>query len=457
MIIPQQQQIALNVNFVLIVDKLRDIYLIVLVMYFQLIIHYSLKLRNYFGSLVCYITIYIYLILICIEHNGIRILKYGIVYNDGGTLNRKYKVKNILTANSNVYSSKLQPIVNIIYQYKGQGTPYATHIIMKSPRSRFDSPLKYALVFINDDIVPDLKLTSKYDRFVDSQEWDEFKKLGVQYSGPNTCIIPLELNDNYYIEIPLLRPTKANYLHIKLLGAAKQNFDVEYIGVVGITSYNTLSPLELPDLDPKIVTDVGNYLGVKKRVKRFEFSSDFDKNGLLYWIGSNSNSTTTTSESERLQWVNPVLTGQIAVSTSHPMYSGNMKLEDIVSREGGNSCYWGGSCPQYFTVDLKQRRLRCNYFTLRHGYQAANSYIQNWSFSCSNDLVHWTTLYEGGETPFNKAFDPKSWPVLDGKEFCRYFRVLQKGNYSMGRGITGGGSAYLCISGFEIYGDLLLD
>src|SRR3954465_7249480 len=130
------------------------------------------------------------------------------------------------------------------------------------------------------------------------------------------------------------------------------------------------------------------------------------------------------------------------------MYSVGMKLEDIISREGGTSCYWGSSCPQYFILDLKHRRFRCNYFTLRHGYQAANSYIQNWEFAGSHDTENWTVLYEGGETPFNRAFDTKSWPVPDGKDYFRYFRILQKGNYSMGKGTSGGGSAYLCIAGF---------
>jgi hypothetical protein len=212
----------------------------------------------------------------------------------------------------------------------------------------------------------------------------------------------------------------------ELLTALKKNFDVEYIGFVGIASQSE----SIPDsLNPKALADVGNYLGVKKRIKKFEYVSDFDKNGLLYWIG--------TSEGEK-PWTNPFSVGQIVITTSHPMYSGGMRIEDIVSREGGNSCYWGSTCPQYFILDLKHRRLRPNYFTLRHGYQAANSYIQNWTFACSNDQVNWLTLYDGGETPFNRAFDTKSWPVPDGKDFFRYFRVLQKGNYSMGRGTSGG-------------------
>jgi hypothetical protein len=271
---------------------------------------------------------------------------------------------------------------------------------------------------------------------------------------------------------------------LELLNATKQSFDVEYVGLVGAaillpstTSTNTHSmpmsssltenrcPVEYEEEQellsslsstclaaPSQIVDVGNHLGVKKRVKRFEYSGvDFDTNGLLYWIG--------TSEGEKTVWVNPVTTGAVSLTTSHPMYSVSMKIEDIIGREGGSSCYWGNSCPQYFMLDLKHRRIRCNYFTLRHGYQAANSFIQNWSFSGSNDGINWTPLYESliNDTPFTKPFETKSWPVPDPKDYFRFFRVLQTGNYSMGRGTTGGGSAYLCIAGFEVYGELLRD
>lgn len=238
----------------------------------------------------------------------------------------------------------------------------------------------------------------------------------------------------------------ASWLVSELLTALKQNFDVEYIGFVGTSVFQ--DDLVKPDfgLNP-LIEDVGNHLGVRKRVKRLDYDYDFG-NGLLQWIGTNGGEK---------PWENPAATGQVGLVTSHAMYSMQMRTEDIISRVGGISCYWGGSCPQYFILDLKHRRLRCNYFTLRHGYQAANSYIQNWNFAGSNDCTNWTILYEGGETPFSKAFDTKSWPIPDGKDYFRYFRVLQKGNYSMGKGTTSGGSAYLCISGFELYGELLRD
>lgn len=169
----------------------------------------------------------------------------------------------------------------------------------------------------------------------------------------------------------------------------------------------------------------------------------------MYWIG--------TDEGKKSTWTNPALTERVTIITSHSMYSQGMRKADIIDREGHTSCYWGNSCPQFFILDLGRCHLRCNYFTLRHGYQAPNSFMQNWTLCGSHDCLNWVPLYEGQETPFYVAFDTKSWPLADGKDYFRYFRILQKGNYSMGSGTFMGGSPYLCIAGFELYGELILD
>jgi len=199
----------------------------------------------------------------------------------------------------------------------------------------------------------------------------------------------------------------------------------------------------------KIDDDMKKGSSLKKMIsKRFEYQSDFDENGLLYYIGTNGG---------KEEWKNPVATGKVKIEISHDkMYSQEMRKEDIIARTVTQSTYWGGSCPQWFQIDLgPEYRLLCDAYTLRHGYQHSNSYIQNWVFQGSNDAENWVTLHEGGETPFTKGFDVKTFHVKDGKEHFRYFRVLQKGNYSMGIGKPGG-SPYICIAGFELYGELYI-
>jgi hypothetical protein len=181
--------------------------------------------------------------------------------------------------------------------------------------------------------------------------------------------------------------------------------------------------------------------------RRFVYSSDFDEQGLIYWIGTNGGKDA---------WKNPAEDGRLSLELSHEkMFSAEMKKHDVLARKPSHSLYWGGSVPQWFMVDLGPNyRLMADNYTLRHGYQHSNSYLQNWCMQGSNDAETWVTLHEGGETPFNKGFDTRTFSIKDGKEHFRYFRVLQKGTYCMGPGKSGG-SAFICIAGFELYGELL--
>lgn len=180
--------------------------------------------------------------------------------------------------------------------------------------------------------------------------------------------------------------------------------------------------------------------------RRFAYVSDFDENGVLYWIGTNNG-----KEPHR----NPSESGRVTLTISHEkMHSESMSMHSIISRKPTNALYWGGTAPIWFCVDLgSDRHLMVDAYTLRHGYQHANSFLQNWCFQGSHDGEDWATLHEGGDPPFFKGFDSRTFKISDGIEHFRYFRVLQKGNYSMGAGKQGG-NPFMCLAGFELYGDL---
>lgn len=216
-----------------------------------------------------------------------------------------------------------------------------------------------------------------------------------------------------------------------------------------------LGSINLPDvfakkLVLKLRSTGPTSLSVKQKRKmfsrKFTYNSDFDENGVLYWLGTNEGKD---------EYSNPVDIGKLEIELSHPkLFSPEMKKSDVIDRKANQSTYWGGSTPQWFKIDLgSEHRLLAEHYTLRHGYQHANSFIQNWCLQGSNDEEDWVTLHEGDNTPFTCGFDTKSFAVKDGVEHFRYFRVMQRGNYSMGQGKTGG-SAYICIAGFEIYGEL---
>eukprot|EP01122_Echinamoeba_exundans_P001349 TRINITY_DN11423_c0_g1_i1.p1 TRINITY_DN11423_c0_g1~~TRINITY_DN11423_c0_g1_i1.p1 ORF type:complete len:3880 (+),score=662.12 TRINITY_DN11423_c0_g1_i1:92-11731(+) len=189
----------------------------------------------------------------------------------------------------------------------------------------------------------------------------------------------------------------------------------------------------------------------------FKYSSDFDTNGVLYWLGTNAG---------RKIYENPALepNGAIKLEISAPRMSRAFKMprENIVAHSYTSSqpIYWGGVAPVWFSVDLgAERKLRPSAYSLRHGYHSGNSYLQNWEFQVSQDGVNWSTIHAGGKSGFSKAFDTKTF-FIDAShsnvEPSRFFRVLQRGNYGVsgGSSLSTHGMPLMCIAGFEMYGDL---
>lgn len=109
----------------------------------------------------------------------------------------------------------------------------------------------------------------------------------------------------------------------------------------------------------------------KSHVAHFEYESDFDKNGIFYYLGTNGG---------RYEWKNPASINMVTVTssplgtkpTSAPAYS-------IVGRSIVR-CVTTQTLNAYFMVVLNHGfRARVNRYTLRH-YRSWNSEV---SFRCS--------------------------------------------------------------------------
>jgi len=210
-----------------------------------------------------------------------------------------------------------------------------------------------------------------------------------------------------------------------------------------LSDSNHVSKIALSDVSMSVVS----ILPSKRKTKSmtFEYVSDFDKNGILYYLAT---------EGGKKPYKNPATSGVVKLEISHKsLYSSDMVKDNIIDHFKATSTYWGGSCPQWFSVDLGEKNLvKCTAYTLRHGFSSYNSYICDWEFQGSTDNKKWDVLHSEINPPFTKGYDTKTFKLPPQTKFYRYFRVLQKGNYSMGLGQSGG-SPYLCISGFEIYGE----
>eukprot|EP01083_Nonionella_stella_P180535 644111_1 len=122
-----------------------------------------------------------------------------------------------------------------------------------------------------------------------------------------------------------------------------------------------------------------------RKIYLTDYEYDFDRNGVVYYLGSKARSTT---------YANPHYTGEVVVSMSHLGDRG--ELHNVVSRD--RTYTWTSSDPAgWICVDLgENRRLRPTAYTLRHGCDNADDeeddYIRNWAFEASCDGTNWTAL-----------------------------------------------------------------
>lgn len=231
----------------------------------------------------------------------------------------------------------------------------------------------------------------------------------------------------------------------------KPDVGAPFLCIAGFEMYGELSTVQQKP-SSNLLTSMGLSLRSLTPVESedkplyFKHATDFDTNGALYYLATNAGAD---------PYVNPSESGLVQVNLSHPsVYNATMSKHNIIAHnpQKGNT-FWGGTSPQWFVVDLRSKRMKPTAYTLRHGFGAANSFLRDWEFAASHDAQTWTTLHSGTSTPFNKGFDTDTWEVAtkDAEPF-RYFRVLQRGNYYMGPDSEG--APYMCIAGFELYGEM---
>jgi E3 ubiquitin-protein ligase HECTD1 len=108
----------------------------------------------------------------------------------------------------------------------------------------------------------------------------------------------------------------------------------------------------------------------------FTHASNFDCNGLIYFIGSNGGSS---------PWVNPCRHNLITIASSDGVTLPVGKLEDILSRNAEpHNCCTENRPNSWFAVDLGVRMVLKRY-TLRHGrgHGTSQAALRNWELQGS--------------------------------------------------------------------------
>ncbi|CAI5448918.1 unnamed protein product [Caenorhabditis angaria] len=181
----------------------------------------------------------------------------------------------------------------------------------------------------------------------------------------------------------------------------------------------------------------------RKEPLKFSYTSDFDDQGVVYWVGTNGKSLS--------DWTNPASANIIKIESSDTRQPFG-KPEDVVSRDVNPiNCHSSDDKNAHFTLDLGLMLVPSSY-SLRHSRGYGRSALRNWLFQGSRDKLVWEVLHaHADDQSLGEPGSTATWHLSDIQKdkSYRYFRIAQNGRNSSGQ------TYYLSVSGFEIYGDVV--
>ncbi|KAI9205386.1 uncharacterized protein BJ171DRAFT_581067 [Polychytrium aggregatum] len=182
------------------------------------------------------------------------------------------------------------------------------------------------------------------------------------------------------------------------------------------------------------VTTVGRATRQRKtRAGRdFTYRSDFDEEGVLYFLGSQGRTT---------RFSNPHLSKLVQCRMSSVLTGAP---ENLSSRQQIATCT---RCEPnaWISIDFgPSMALKPTHYTLQHGHHKDNVNMRIWGFEGSTNNTDWDLISTHRDSVLGGSFGSKTWEVECGKHY-RYLRIIVPTKY------------FVQISGFEFYGNLKSD
>jgi E3 ubiquitin-protein ligase HECTD1 len=169
------------------------------------------------------------------------------------------------------------------------------------------------------------------------------------------------------------------------------------------------------------------------------YASNGDTNGLFYYLGTNGGTEA---------WSNPYSANRINITQSSIYNSSTQPPSNLVDRTG-NSISTTNIENSWVVIDLKTKKLKCNYYTVRGRGDDTTLFPRNWRLDASNDQQTWITLdTKTNQTGLNQNVY-LSFPIANPGENYQYFRFMQTGFNSYGAAMYG---YYLVLGEMELYG-----
>jgi len=180
-------------------------------------------------------------------------------------------------------------------------------------------------------------------------------------------------------------------------------------------------------------------------VIRFVYASDFDRNGLVYWLGCEHGT-------RQREWRNPCLSGYVHCSASSIMYDSE-EIHSVVGRE----CVRFVTKPTFHAwigVRFTDVAVIPTHYSLKHYRTWETECLRNWRLEAKHDA----------EEQWHVLMTHRNDRALDGRGDTHTWRIPRKNNpaqraFTMFRiyqtGLNSNRHLYLACSGLEIYGVVL--
>ncbi|CAD5227639.1 unnamed protein product [Bursaphelenchus xylophilus] len=172
-----------------------------------------------------------------------------------------------------------------------------------------------------------------------------------------------------------------------------------------------------------------------------KYESDFDTNGLIWYIGTNG-----TTQSE---WINPAAVGVLHITSTDGSKLPYGCYEDILSRDVNPlNCHTSDNKDIAITIDLGVV-FKPSAYTLRHARGYGKSALRTWDLEGSLDGKGFVLLSRHeNDTSLNDAGSTSTFFIPENEQISkvRYLRLRQRGPNASG--VT----HYISLSGFEVYG-----
>ena len=178
---------------------------------------------------------------------------------------------------------------------------------------------------------------------------------------------------------------------------------------------------------------------------KFTFSSPFDKNGILWYIGTDKNT--------KSNWTNPGRNeggNKVKVESSTLYSRSGAHVSDFISRSIKHYSATNNRPNSWVTFDLKKYKIKPNYYCVQHDDERGSYYLRNWELQgWDNKNNKWQCLSKHtNDQSLKQSSEKASWPIKLNIENNKYYSKFRM--YSTGQ--TSSGDNYVVFSGIELYG-----